>query len=200
MELAAGVPRVDEIVLRLDPDAVRSSGDAITLDLSALPAAMRPPHSLNVYGVDSAEAVGASTQSYGKGEPHVLEPVWRKATSVIATVDGTWVSPPERPPPSGEWRLGFIQGGTLVVMPEFQVSSYLGGLRLRRADGAPFVHQLGDGEHSGVGEADVTVGTVLGPFPPGPVRFTVKMGSHALPDAVADVRAGGATSLVLRLR
>jgi hypothetical protein len=105
--------------------------------------------------------------------------------------------------PSQGFRPEFVAGGTLVVVPDMEVPLELGGLTLRRVDGLQFLvenRRDTNAETTPTIETEVYTGTVLGPFPPGPVRFSVRLGMHGLADATADVRPGGVTPLVVRLR
>jgi hypothetical protein len=88
--------------------------------------------------------------------------------------------------------------GLLLVAPDALLPEGAGRLTLRRADGG-LVLRIADGvlEDAEV-ELPVGAGTLLGPFPEGPVTFEVRVGGLRLPDATAVVKAGRIEPLRVR--
>lgn len=207
IELEPGATVESEITLRRDDGATSRSPDPVPLDLSALPPAARRRRDLAVCGLlpaatSSDDPVLLQRVDWNDAA-RTLEARWRDVGSVLAVMGSDWVSAPTSMPASGPFRPAFVPGGLLVVVPDLAAPPELGGLTLRHADGLPVFLASANDSHTGPSaafEVRVGAGTLVGPLPPGPVRFRVRLGSHALGDASADVRAGGVTPLVLRLR
>ena len=99
--------------------------------------------------------------------------------------------------PAGDVKLELSAGGFLVVVPTNLPPPALGGARLRRPDGLPFLANSG-GVYS---TCEVDAGLVVGPLRPGTATFQVLVGGRVLATATAEVRAGTYETLrIPRLR
>jgi hypothetical protein len=122
----------------------------------------------------------------GEGEATLRRgaPEW-----ALAYAQPAWVTEAVRRPRTGTV-LTLRRGGWVVVVPDRVVADGL-SLSVRRADGAPLLRSA-EGQVEGYeGSTSAHPGTVLGPFPPGPVSLVYSIAGVDVSTDVVTVRAGG---------
>ena len=180
----------------------------VELDPSARPSVEVPPeYSLRVSNADVAGADevdlhlingDGDSNNGGVGRGAATKLSFSGAKWAVASYQ-SYVSELVEVPatPSGDVTLELAPGGFLVVVPTNLPPGTLGGARLRRPDGLPFLAGPGDAYTT----CQVDAGLVLGPLRPGPVKFEVLVGGRVLATAAAEVRAGTYETLrIPRLR
>ena len=143
-------------------------------------------------GLATYEEFAEAAEEAGTLPSVELTGVPRSGATVVAVAPPDLVSDAVPAPATGPLRVSLRPGGLLLVAPEESYPPEFGRLRVRFADGRPIPFQIGEGDRSITesGEATVSAGTLLGPFPEGRVTLQVRLGGVRLPDATATVKAG----------
>lgn len=165
---------------------------------------------------DEALAPAVSTRDVGCGSSYrpgtlLLDGTWflrrwyRRDLGIVLFADGR-ASRPAPIPAEGAWSPPVEAGGVAVFAASAVPPPELGPLTIRRADGfhvalrahdAPSQRRRGRrGRGPEPQLRDVlplTAGTVLGPFPPGPMRLVARVGGVDLPEIVVPITAGAET-------
>lgn len=156
--------------------------------------------------VDEYSEVTQTGEETGAPSSVEFTGVPRAGAVAVAVAPPDLASDPVPVPAAGSLRIALRPGGLLLVAPEEAYPTEFGRLRVRPADGRPFLiweddqrgTAEGPAEFAETGEAVVSAGAVLGPFPEGRIMFQVRLGGVRLPDATATVKAGRIE--VLRIR
>ncbi len=197
--------------LHLDATRALEAEIAIRLDASELPS--REPLVVRLAGQgdppshgsgEDSLAAAAILESPGDDYPTVLEwrdddraehaeldYGWRRADFLVVWRGAHEVSRPTPIPPRGSMTVTLEPAGVAIVVPCRLLREGVGRLRIRRADGLPFL-LLRDRDQPVLRPgAQVQGGDLVGPLPAGRHTFQVELAGRRLPDATVVVEPGG---------
>ncbi|MCI0342184.1 MAG: hypothetical protein L0216_13745 [Planctomycetales bacterium] len=174
------------------PDGAPVGEGRTVFVLAALPG---PPPRTEYFGCDSSSPEVDLTEG------------WPAVREVLAVLGPGLASEPVTVGTDGRVRIALRPGGLLAVVPERLQAPGLGALTIEREDGRPIPVAYA-GDSSGTTEESwqmaaaslsprIGLGTILGPFPEGPIRFRVRVGRRLVAEIPATVKAGAIRPLVI---